>query len=135
MKPLTQDMKDIAAKARTYILATASKDGKPNGVPIGLARILPDDEILLVATLMHKSLENICENPEVAVTYWSTDDHYGYQCKGKARVETSGEAYDAGLQLLKDGGSQSIEKAAVVVKVEEAYYIGRGKDSSNNLLQ
>lgn len=59
MAPLTKDMKDIAAKARMYILATAGKDGKPNGVPMGLARILSDDEILLVATLMHKSLEHI----------------------------------------------------------------------------
>lgn len=51
-----------------------------------------------------------------------------------ASVETSGKVYDAGIQLLKDRGSQSIPKAAIAVKVEEAYYIGRGKESSKNLL-
>ena len=87
MAVLTQDMKDIAAKARVAIVATSTKEGKPNGVPVGLWRIYSDDEVMVLNTLMHKTQLNIDENPVVAVTYWSQDDHYGYQLKGKARVE------------------------------------------------
>ena len=134
MATMTQDMKDIAAKSRTFILATANRDGKPNGVPLGLVRLISDEEIMMVATLMHKSLENVYENPVVAVTFWSGEDHYGYQCKGKARVETSGKVYDEAVQWLQDMGRTSPPKAVVVLKVDEAYYIGRGKDSAENLL-
>jgi predicted pyridoxine 5'-phosphate oxidase superfamily flavin-nucleotide-binding protein len=134
MAAITQDMKDIAAKARTAIVGTASKDGKPNAVPVGLWRIYSDDEIMILNTLMYKTALNIDENPVVAVTYWSPDDHYGYQLKGKARVEKSGKLTDEAMQWLKETGRDSQPKAAILIKVEEAYYIGRGKDSSKNLV-
>ncbi|MFC2070284.1 pyridoxamine 5'-phosphate oxidase family protein [Chloroflexota bacterium] len=126
-------MKDIAAKARVAIVATASKEGKPNGVPVGLWKIYSDDEVMVLNTLMYKTALNIDENPVVAVTYWSQDDHYGYQLKGKARVEKSGKLYDEAIQWLKESGRPAEPKAAILIKVEEAYYIGRGKDSSKNL--
>jgi predicted pyridoxine 5'-phosphate oxidase superfamily flavin-nucleotide-binding protein len=131
---LTQDMKDIAAKAKTFIMSTASKDGKPNGVPVGLTRIISDEEIMVVDIFLNKSRQNIAENPVAAITFWSAEDHYGYQVKGTARVETSGKIYDDGAQWLKDRGSKFSAKAVVVVKVEEVYYIGSYKDSSINLV-
>ena len=53
MAKLTQEIKDVFAKSRPFIMATADKDGKPNGVPIGLAKIISDDEIMLVDLFMH----------------------------------------------------------------------------------
>jgi len=142
MAKFTQDMKDIAAKADPFILATASKSGKPNGVPIGLVKIISDDEIMLVDVFMRKSRQNIDENPMVAVTFWSKEVHYGYQFKGKARVETSGKLFDEAIQWVEDKpkpsdlkplDSKPKPKAIVVVKVNEIYYVGAGKDSSRNL--
>jgi predicted pyridoxine 5'-phosphate oxidase superfamily flavin-nucleotide-binding protein len=40
MAKITQDMKDIVAKSKPFIVATATKDGKPNGVPIGLVKVV-----------------------------------------------------------------------------------------------
>jgi predicted pyridoxine 5'-phosphate oxidase superfamily flavin-nucleotide-binding protein len=134
MATITQDMKNIEAKARFHILATASKEGEPNGVPIGFAKIISDDTIMLVDTLMYKTRNNIAENPRVAISFWSQEDHYGYQLKGKPSVEMSGKLFDEAIQWLKDRGSQSHPKSVILVKVDEAYYIGRGKDSSNNLV-
>jgi predicted pyridoxine 5'-phosphate oxidase superfamily flavin-nucleotide-binding protein len=134
MAKITQDMKDIAAKARIFIVATSSKEGKPNGVPIAFLRIMSDEEVMLIDTLMYKTRQNIDEHPVVAVSYWSQDDHYGYQLKGKVRVETSGELFDDAVQWLKDRGSKSQPKSVIMLKVDEAYYIGRGKDSSKNLV-
>jgi len=82
MVKITPDIKDIAEQAVTFIVATASKDGKPNGVPIGLTRIISDDEIMLVDNFMHKTRQNIAENPAVAITFWAKEARYGYQCKG-----------------------------------------------------
>ena len=134
MAKLTQDMKDIAGKTKTFILSTASKDGKPNGVPVGLTRIISDEEIMVVDCFMNKSRQNIAENPVVAMTYWSIDDHYGYQIKGSARVETSGALFEDGVRFVKGQGRPFAPKAVVLIKVKEAYYIGSYKDSGTNLI-
>jgi predicted pyridoxine 5'-phosphate oxidase superfamily flavin-nucleotide-binding protein len=134
MAKFTQDMRNIFEKSDPYIVTTASKEGKPNGVPIGLVKIITDDEILLGDVLMKKTLQNIAENPLAAVTAWDIGVHYGYQLKGPARVETSGEMFDKAVELLKSrtGDLKLTVKSAVIVKVEEVYYVGK-KDSSVNL--
>ncbi|MFC2045417.1 pyridoxamine 5'-phosphate oxidase family protein [Chloroflexota bacterium] len=134
MAILTQDMKTIAGKTKTFIMSTASKNGKPNGVPVGLTRIISDEEIMVADCFMYKSRQNMAENPVVAITFWSGEDRYGYQVKGTARVETSGTIYDEAIQWLKDRGTEFSAKAVVVVKVEEVYYIGAYKDSGINLV-
>ena len=133
MGVITQDMKDIATKTMVYILATSSKDGKPNGVPIGMVRI-KDDEVILADNFMLKTRQNLEENPVAAVSYWSRDDHYGYQLKGKTRIETSGEYYDEIARGMEERKAPFKPKAAVVLTVEEAYYIGGSKDSGENLI-
>ncbi|HEY96739.1 MAG TPA: flavin-nucleotide-binding protein [Dehalococcoidia bacterium] len=134
MAKLTQDMKDIWAKAQDYILATIDREGKPNSAPVGLARIVSQDQIMLVDHLMVKTRENIEQNPNVAITFWSDKEQYGYQLKGKARMETAGKLFDNSVKWIKDKGFPSNPKAIIVVRVEEAYYVGKGKDSSKNLL-
>jgi predicted pyridoxine 5'-phosphate oxidase superfamily flavin-nucleotide-binding protein len=134
MAKITQDMKDIAAKARIFVVATSSKDGKPNAVPIGLAKIISDDEVMLADNFMHKTRQNLDENPMVGVTFWSMKDAYGYQFKGKARVETSGRLLDEAHRELQEREFPFTPKAVVVVKVDEIYYVGPGKDSSKNLV-
>jgi len=135
MAKITQEMKDFAGKSKTFIMATASKEGMPNGVPIGFTRIISDDEVMLVDNFMYKSRQNIAENPVVAVTFWSPDDRYGYQLKGKARVETSGTVFDEAVRWVKERRPEMSPKAVVVVKVDEIYYIGGSKDSSIRLDQ
>ena len=135
MAKITQEMKDIAEKAKIFIMATATKDGKPNGVPMISARIISDDEIMLVDFFMNKTRKNIDENPIVAVSFWGGIGGYGYQFKGKARVETSGKLFDEQSQwaIARAPQHHPHPKAIVVVKVDEIYYIGAGKDSSKNL--
>jgi predicted pyridoxine 5'-phosphate oxidase superfamily flavin-nucleotide-binding protein len=134
MGVITQDMRDIAAKATVYIFATASKDGRPNAVPIGIARIISDDEILLADNFMLKTRWNLEENPVAAVSYWSEEDRYGYQLKGKTRIETSGEEYNKTVRHMEGEKIPLKPKAVVILTVEEAYYIGGSKDSGKNLI-
>jgi predicted pyridoxine 5'-phosphate oxidase superfamily flavin-nucleotide-binding protein len=133
MAEITQEMKDMAEKATTFIVATTSNDGKPNGVPISFTRIISDNEIMLVDNFMYKTRQNIAENPMVAVSFWSMEAGYGYQFKGKSRIETSGKLFDEATQWVKSRVPHFHPKAIVVVKVDEIYYIGAGKDSSIRL--
>lgn len=134
MAKFTQDMRDIMEKSKIFIVSTAGKDGKPNGVPAG-AKIISDDEIMVVDYLMNKTRQNISENPVVSITGWDLGVHYGYQFKGRARVETSGELFDEAVESRKSRSNDDLKlmaKAVIVVKVAEAYYIGI-KDSRQNL--
>ena len=135
MFKFTEDMKKVVATSvRPFIFATASKNGKPNGVPIGFAKMLSDDEFMLVDNFMQKTRQNIIENPIAAVTCWSSDVHYGYQFKGKAHIETSGEVFDSAVEWVKNRGLPFKPKGVVIVKVDEVYYIGSKKDSRKNLV-
>jgi uncharacterized protein len=136
MTKFTGNMIDAAEKPPISIMATASKDGKPNGVPIGLAKIISDDEIMLVDNFMNKTRRNIEENPVVAISFWSAKTHGGgYQFKGKAKVETSGPVFDMAMQWLhtKTPPPPHTPKAVVIVKVDEIYHVGAHHDSDINL--
>jgi len=131
----TEDMKEVVATAvRPFIFATASKDGKPNGVPIGFVKLLSNDEFMLVDNFMQKTLQNVIEKPVAAVTCWSSEVHYGYQFKGKVRYETSGEVFDSAIEWVQSRGASFQPKGAVIVKVDEVYYVGGRKDSRKNLV-
>lgn len=134
MSKLTQDMKDIWAKADVFMVATVDKDGKPNSVPAGLAKIISHNQIMLVNNIMAKTRKNIEQNPNVAVTFWSGKDQYGYQLKGKARMETTGKFFGNSVKWVKEKGFPVNPKAIIVVRVDEGYYVGKGKDSSKNLV-
>jgi predicted pyridoxine 5'-phosphate oxidase superfamily flavin-nucleotide-binding protein len=133
MGKITQEMKDIAAKTMVYILATSDKEGKPNGVPIGFVNI-KDDEVVLADNFMLKTRRNLEQNPVAAVSYWSGDARYGFQLKGKTRIETSGEYYDEMSGRMEERKLPFKPKAVVVLAVEEAYYIGAGKNTADNLI-
>jgi predicted pyridoxine 5'-phosphate oxidase superfamily flavin-nucleotide-binding protein len=135
MAKFTQDMKDIIAKSKPFIVATATSAGKPNGVPVGQVKVLSDDELVVTDLLMKKTRQNIEENPQIAVTAWDLEVHYGYQFKGKARVETSGELFDREVKNIEShpGDLKFTVNAVIIVKVEEVYYVGISKDSSKNL--
>jgi hypothetical protein len=134
MGVLTQDMKDIMGKANFVIFATADKGGKPNGVPIGIVRISSDDEIVLADNFMKKSRQNVEENPVASVSFWSPEDRYGYQLKGKTRIETSGKEYDKTARGMEEREIPFKPKAVIILTVEEAYYVGSSKDSGPNLI-
>lgn len=136
MSNFTQDMKDIMEKSETFIISTANKDGKPNGIPAG-AFMISDNQILIIDYLMNKTRKNINENPVVSITAWDLLVHYGYQFKGKARVETTGEMFDKAVEIYNSkfgsGDLKLTVKSAIIVKVDEVYYVGT-KNSGKNLL-
>ena len=129
MAKITDEMKDIASKAKGWAVATATRDGMPNVVPIGAASVLSENQILLMDNFMKKTVENIKANPRVAISVWDMRDMKGYQFKGKARIETSGKVFDEGVQMVKSIMPQLTPKAAVIVDVEEIYVITPGHNA------
>jgi predicted pyridoxine 5'-phosphate oxidase superfamily flavin-nucleotide-binding protein len=121
MAKITDQMKDIASKAKGFALATATKDGDPHIIPVGFGKVLSDEEVLLVNVFMKKTLENIAANPNVAVSVWDYDGLKGYEFKGTARIETSDNTFENSVKMVKSVFPQFDAKAAVVVKVDSIY--------------
>jgi hypothetical protein len=126
MAKITEGMKEVAAQSKLWAVATATKDGEPNVVPIAFAKVLSDDELLLMDNFMKKTRDNIEANPRVAISVWAPGDSKGYQFKGNARVETSGEVFDEGVKWVKASEPGLNPKAAIIVKVTAIYITSPG---------
>ena len=117
-------------------LATLSKDGKPNVVPVGGIRAISDSELLIVDVLFDKTKRNLLENPQVAIAVEALGKGMpprGYQLKGRAKIFTSGEMFEQAekmVEKMRKGGRGHVElkvKSAVLVEVDEIYSTVRQK--------
>jgi len=132
MAKITAEMNEVADAAKVAVLATATKDGKPNAVPISFAKVISDDEILLMDNFMLKTRQNIAENPVAAVSLWA-DGKGGYQFKGESIVETSGKNFEEGAKWVKSVAPGLNPKAAVIIKVSEIYLTTSGPDAGKRI--
>jgi len=67
---LTTEIRESLIGTRTLFLATSSKNRMPNVVPIGAFRLLDDETLLISDQYFHKTLQNLKENPVVALSWW-----------------------------------------------------------------
>ena len=113
------------------VLATVDQNGIPNAVPINFVKILSDSQIMLVNNAMNKTIANINNNPNVAVTVWF--EHDGYQIKGKATHETTGPNFEAGVAMVKQEKPFIDPKGAVIVDINQIYITTPGPDNGKQL--
>lgn len=132
---MTQRMKELFLKVPAAILATSDNSAIPNAVPVGAKKIIDDETVLISDQFLNKTLNNICANPHVAITFWEGQE--GYQIKGIATIETSGQRYEDTAAWIKDLGNKIgfplKSKGALIVKVEEIYGISPGPGAGKKL--
>jgi uncharacterized protein len=133
MATITPEMKEIIAKMTNPIVATATRDGKPNAIPIAYFKVITDEEIMFMDNFMNKTRANIEENPLVAFTVWSPEHRGGFQFKGKARIEVQGSIFENGVQMVKSRRPEVNPKAAIILKVDEIYCVGGGPNAGKRV--
>jgi len=133
MAKITEEMKEVIKKAKGFAIATATKEGEPNVVPMGFGTVISDDEILLAKIFEGKTFDNMRANPKVAISVWDMGGPKGYQFKGVARIETSGKTFDEADKMVKAMMPQASPKAAVVVKVDSIYVTTPGADAGKKV--
>ncbi len=98
MVKLTAEMKEAFEKMKEKMkilpVATASKDGTPNVIPLGMSWLVGDDTVWFVDNFMNKTLSNLRVNPKIAFFIWGPEIKGCYQVKGVAAIKTSGKEYD-----------------------------------------
>lgn len=135
MAKMGQRIKELFEKKRIVALATASRDGMPNVVPVGATKIIDDETILISDQFMNKTLKNMKENPHAAITFWSGPE--GYQLKGTVFYETSGTRFEETAEWVKEMGKSLKKplrsKGLVIFKITEIYKVSPGPDSGKRL--
>jgi predicted pyridoxine 5'-phosphate oxidase superfamily flavin-nucleotide-binding protein len=135
MVKLTQEMKDVMEKTRGYAVATCTKDGTPNVVPIHFVEVLSDDELMMADVFMKKTAENIHQNPVMAISAWDWDakPRKGFQFKGVPSIVTSGEVYDMAVEMVKAEKPDLTPKSAVILKITDIFVTSPGPDAGKNV--
>ena len=121
MAKLSPEVKDTLSKQKPIPLATASKNGVPNVIFVGLLKIVDDETLMVVDNFFNKTAKNLKENPKVAILCYTPDPKRCYQIKGSVQQITSGKVHEE-MQAWVHGLNPKLPaKAAVIIKVEEVY--------------
>lgn len=110
-------------------MATSSKQGIPNVVPIGFLWV-ENGEIYVVDNYLNKTLANIRENPVAAVyALGGKDGKECIQVKGKAVYEDSGPLYEAARAKAKAKNDKYPAKGLLRIIPEHVYNTSPGPDA------
>lgn len=133
MVTLTAEMKEVFAKNKPYAIATASRTGIPNVVPMTTVQIVADDTIWIGDNYMVKTLANVQENPHLALFIWDPEKKRCYQIKGIVTVKTSGPEYEKIKAQIKAKGPQYPAKGLLVLKITEVFNCTPGADAGKKI--
>ena len=134
MVKLTAEMKEAFGKMKIFPVATASKDGTPNVVPIGVVELISDDTIWIVDNFMHKSLENLRANPKIALYIWGPEIKGCFQIKGDATLKTSGRDFDLMKEKINKKNPALPARSLVIVKITDVFECQPGPKAGSQIL-
>lgn len=134
MVALTEEMKAAFATMKAFPVATASKDGWPNVVPIGFVELVDDDTIWIADNFMKKTLANIKENPRISLSVWGPETKGCFQIKGDAELMTEGPEFAKMQETVWAKMAQAPAKGLIIMKIREAYTCNPGPDAGKKLL-
>ncbi|MBT9140843.1 MAG: hypothetical protein DDT30_01427 [Dehalococcoidia bacterium] len=98
------------------MVATASKDGKPNVVAKGSTKLIDDTTLAFGEVAGETTYKNILDNPQVAIAVVDPSKFAQVRCLGEAEVCPSGDLYDEIAAMLERMGRPK-PKAVIKVKI------------------
>jgi len=133
MAALTEEMKTAFATIKAFPVATASKDGWPNVVPIGFVELVDDETIWIADNFMKKTLANLRENPKAAIYVWGPETKGCFQIKGDVSIVTEGEDFQKMREIVLAKMSQAPAKSLIVVTITEVFSCTPGPGAGDRI--
>lgn len=134
-KELTNEMKECMKTVKIFSLATASKDGVPNVVPVGMLFPGEDGNIWIIDNFFGKTLKNMEENPWASFYLWSPEYKEGcWQVKGKVKIYSSGPDYEKAVTIAHSRMETAPAKHLVKMCIQEVYSVAPGPTAGNKVL-
>ena len=132
MVSLTPEIKESLEAAKLAFLATSSKNGIPNVVPIAAMKLLDDRTMLISDQFFNKTLANLKENPHIALSWWA--EKGGYQIKGTVTIQTNDEVFSQDIAWMKELRPNLTPKGAVLVQITDAYLVKPGPEPGKKIV-
>jgi predicted pyridoxine 5'-phosphate oxidase superfamily flavin-nucleotide-binding protein len=132
MVKLTEEMKESMKGVKTIFMATCSRAGVPNVIPMATYKLLDDETMLLGDNFMQKTLTNMKENPRIAIAYWG--EKGGFQIKGTVTLHTDDQVYKDTVAWVKSMRPTFNPKTGIVLKITDVYVVKPGPDAGKKLL-
>lgn len=134
MVRLNADMKEAFGKMKVFPVATATKDGSPNVIPLGIVELVDDETIWLTDNFMNKTLSNLRVNPRVAMFVWGPEIKGCFQIKGTAAIKNSGPEYEEMKAKLNKKNPALPARSLVIVRITEVYECKPGPTAGAKIL-
>lgn len=134
MVALTEEIKKAFATVKAFPVATASKDGWPNVVPIGFVELVDDETIWIADNFMVKTLANIKENPKVSIYVYGPDTKGCYQIKGDVEIKTEGAEFAKMQETVRSKMAKAPAKNLMIVKIREVFQCTPGAGAGDKIL-
>ena len=134
MVALSNEVKDIFTRTKVMPMATASKSGIPSVAPMASIQLVGDDTVWIMDNYMVKTLENLKENPVVALYFYDQESKRCFQIKGSTEVKTSGPEYEKFRNQMKAKSDKYPAKSLIVIKITDVFECTPGKEAGKKVL-
>ncbi|MDD1756372.1 MAG: pyridoxamine 5'-phosphate oxidase family protein [Methanomassiliicoccales archaeon] len=134
MVALTSEMMEMFKAMGKFPLATASKDGEPNVVPVGSVYLIDPETIWIGNNFMNASIRNLRENPRACLYVWGPEIKGCLKIKAKVTILETGPDFEKMKDMIKARKADLVCKSLLVLKVTEVYNCKSGPDSGKKLL-
>jgi uncharacterized protein len=111
---LTEEAKKVIETVRPSLVATASKTGKPNVSAKGSIQVLDDEHLTFVDVASPRTINNLRENPQVAVICLDITTRKGCRVWGRGEIISAGELFNKVAAAM---AARSPRKVNNVVKI------------------
>ncbi len=117
---LTEDMKRVVREQRLGFVATVAPDGRPSLSPKGTTAVWDDDHLVFADIHSPGTVANLERNPAIEINVVDPLSRKGYRFAGTATVLSDGAEFEKARQFYEKGGTKSLVRHAVLVRVERA---------------
>lgn len=134
MVKLTPEMIEVFKSTKYFSIATASKTGEPNVVPIGMAILMDPETIWIGNQFFQQTLKNVKENPRVSLLVWTAGVPGCLKVKGDIKVIESGPDYEKMKVMVKERKPTLECKGLLLMKITEVFDCRSGAEAGKRLL-
>ncbi|MBI0584159.1 MAG: pyridoxamine 5'-phosphate oxidase family protein [Methanomassiliicoccus sp.] len=134
MAKLTPEMQELFKSTKYFPLATASKDGEPNVVPVGSVFLMDPETIWIGNQFMDTTLKNVIDNPRASLYVWTQGVKGCLKIKGDVTVMTEGEDYARMKGFVSARKAELKCRSLLILNITEVYECSSGADAGKRLI-
>lgn len=134
MVSLTPEMIEAFHALKVFPMATASKDGIPNVVPMASVWLIDPETIWIGDNFMHKTLKNVLENPRAAIYVYGSGAKGCFQIKGDVTIKTSGAEHSKMAEMIHEKKPNLSAKSLIILKITSVFECMPGEDAGKQVI-